>query len=63
MLAEIKEQKLLVARGIVGLFPAVSDRDDIIVLNEDANKEIGKLHGIRQQVYEDTYNCLCTFCV
>ena len=57
MLAEIKEQKLLVARGIVGLFPAFSDCDDIIVLNEDASEEIGKLYGIRQQVYLHACSC------
>lgn len=51
LLNEITENKLLQARGIVGLFRAVSEGDDIILLSSNCdNKEIGRLHGIRQQV-------------
>ncbi len=50
LLTEIKEKRLLQARGIVGLFPAFSENDDIIILSSDGSGEIGRLHGLRQQV-------------
>ncbi len=50
LLKSITKNNLLQARGIVGLYPAVSFGDDIILLNDDHETEIGRLYGIRQQV-------------
>lgn len=50
LLAEIQDQQLLQAHGVVGLFPAVSDGDDIVVMATNNGEEIGRLYGLRQQV-------------
>jgi 5-methyltetrahydrofolate--homocysteine methyltransferase len=39
-LKEIIDRKLLTARGVFGLFPAVSDGDDVIVFSDKSKKEI-----------------------
>ena len=50
MLKMIVEKKLLKAHGVVGLFPAYSDGDDIRVLDvDDHSKTIDTLYGLRQQ--------------
>ena len=50
MLEKIVTEDLLKAHGIVGLFPASAEGDDITVYDEEGSKVIGKLHGLRQQV-------------
>ncbi|XP_064402589.1 methionine synthase-like isoform X2 [Halichondria panicea] len=64
LLTKIKEKRLLQARGIVGLFPAYSENDDIIILSSDGSGEICRLHGLRQQVQkekEDSSMCISDF--
>lgn len=39
------------ARGVIGLFPAYSDGDDVKVLNEDKSDVLATFYGLRQQVY------------
>lgn len=51
MLQNIIDNKLLKAHGVVALLPACSNGDDIELLSEDRCAVIGKLHGLRQQVY------------
>lgn len=50
MLKKIVKERLLVARGVVGLFPARTRGDDIVVLSEDSASSVGVLYGLRQQV-------------
>lgn len=50
MLKKIAKEGLLVAHGVVGLFPARSRGDDIVVLSEDSGSSTGVLYGLRQQV-------------
>ncbi len=49
MLEQIVAQKWLIARGVVGLFPAASAGDDILVLSEDRRQVRAVLHHLRQQ--------------
>ncbi|NOT35767.1 MAG: methionine synthase [Saprospiraceae bacterium] len=49
MLNEIISNNSIAARGIVGIFPAQSKDDDIILLDKD-NQEFMKLYHLRQQV-------------
>lgn len=48
MLALIVEQTLLQARAVIGLFPAASQEDDILIFN-NAGKEIGRFSFLRNQ--------------
>ena len=50
MLTKIVEQNLLQAHGVVAIFPAHSEGDDIVVLSEDRGTKLGVLYGLRQQV-------------
>ena len=51
MLDDIIAEGLLSAHGVVGLFPANSVGDDIVVYNDSDSREVkGTLHGLRQQV-------------
>ena len=50
MLEVMCEEKSLRAHGIVGIYPAYSDNDDIKVLSEDRSKILMTFHGLRQQV-------------
>jgi 5-methyltetrahydrofolate--homocysteine methyltransferase len=72
MLNEIVANKLLTARGIVGIFPAGARGDDIDLYpaeNGDVNNcnkaPVATLHGLRQQAEKDmageTYLCLSDF--
>ncbi len=55
MLAEIIEKKLLQLRGIVGIYPANSCGDDIVVYeNEDRTSRRCTFYTIRQQAEKDT---------
>ncbi|KAL5463871.1 hypothetical protein EMCRGX_G032815 [Ephydatia muelleri] len=62
MLKKIVKERLLVARGVVGLFPARTRGDDIVVLSEDSASSVGVLYGLRQQAVKDSgaaEPCLC----
>jgi 5-methyltetrahydrofolate--homocysteine methyltransferase len=51
MLQEIVAQNALEARGVVGIWPANSDGDDIVVYaDETRTTEIARLHSLRQQM-------------
>ena len=50
VLAMICEDKTVKAHGIIGLFPAYSFGDDVVILNEMKTDEIATLYGLRQQV-------------
>jgi 5-methyltetrahydrofolate--homocysteine methyltransferase len=54
LLARIREEKLLVARGVYGFWPAASDGDDL-VLFEDAERrrELARFPMLRQQRARD----------
>jgi 5-methyltetrahydrofolate--homocysteine methyltransferase len=50
MLSEIIREKMLIANGVIGLWPANSDGDDIILYtDEKRNREYGRFHHLRQQ--------------
>ena len=50
MLDEIVEQKWLRANAVVGLFPANSDGEDVVIYSaEDDKEEIARYRGLRQQ--------------
>ena len=60
MLARIVEERWISPRAVVGLWPAVAEGEDIVVLDpEDEATEIGRIHCLRQQMVrdrEDRYN-------
>uniref|UniRef100_A0A1X7U4P4 Methionine synthase n=1 Tax=Amphimedon queenslandica TaxID=400682 RepID=A0A1X7U4P4_AMPQE len=66
LLNRIIKEKLLIARGVVGIFKAVRDGDDIKILSEE-NTTIATLYGLRQQVEKASmsttgpYMCLSDF--
>jgi 5-methyltetrahydrofolate--homocysteine methyltransferase len=50
MLDEIIRKKMLKANGVIGIWPAGSDGDDIILYtDENRNREYGRFHHLRQQ--------------
>ena len=50
MLARIIDEKLLMAKGVYGLFPAASEGDDIVVYADESRSiERCRLHTLRQQ--------------
>ncbi|MES1924215.1 B12-dependent methionine synthase [Salinisphaera sp. T31B1] len=49
MLETIVEEKWLTARGVAGLFPAVTIGDDIHVLTDDRSETVEVIHNLRQQ--------------
>jgi len=50
MLEEIKENGLVKPRGVIGLFPANSHGDDIVLFKDDSRKEVlTKIPMLRQQ--------------
>ena len=50
MLDEIIENKWLTANAVVGIYPANSDGEDVIIYDpEDDSKEIARYKGLRQQ--------------
>ena len=60
----IVEQKLLTANGVVGLFPAYSDGDDIKILDiDDHSKIIDTLYGLRQQAERQVDQGGVTLCL
>jgi 5-methyltetrahydrofolate--homocysteine methyltransferase len=64
-LDEIIERKMLQANAVVGIWPANTDGDDIVLFEDEARqKEIGRFYHLRQQEKkkEGTYNlCLSDF--
>ncbi|MEM8855974.1 MAG: methionine synthase, partial [Pseudomonadota bacterium] len=52
MLKEMVADKWLTAKGVIGLWPAQADGDDIIVYGEDGG-ETARLHTLRQQIARD----------
>ena len=65
MLERIIRQKWLLAKGVIGLFPANSDGDDIIVYEDESRqKETHRLINVRQQRQKSKglpYYCLSDF--
>ncbi|SER04514.1 methionine synthase (B12-dependent) [Solimonas aquatica] len=50
MLDRIIEEQWLSANGVIGLFPARSEGDDIIVYTDESySQELSRLHNLRQQ--------------
>jgi len=51
MLARIIEERWFQARGVVGLWPANSDGDDIVIWTDETRREeAARLHTLRQQM-------------
>ncbi len=50
MLSKIIDEKWIKANGIVGIFPAKSETDDIIIYDENRNKVININYNLRQQI-------------
>lgn len=67
MLKDIIENKKLVAKGVMAIYPAAQvDEDDIAVYeDEEKTKEIGRYYGLRQQAEKmdpyDPYYCVSDF--
>ena len=54
MLDRIVQEGLFQASGVVGLWPANSDGEDIILYTDDSRStELGRLHTLRQQMLKD----------
>jgi 5-methyltetrahydrofolate--homocysteine methyltransferase len=55
MLEQMVEENWLKPRGVVGLWPAQRDGDDIVVYSDDSrDQSVGKFFGIRQQIKKDS---------
>ena len=64
MLKTIVDEKLLQANGVVGLFPAYSDGDDIRILDiDDHTTVIDTLFGLRQQAERQVDQGGVTLCL
>ena len=50
VLNTICQDKPVKAHGVIGLFPAYSLGDDVVVLNDMKTERIATLYGLRQQV-------------
>ena len=60
MLADLIDNKRLRARAVIGLWPANSDGDDIIVYTDESRtEELARLHHMRQQVQKRGGDGLC----
>ncbi|WP_237056719.1 methionine synthase [Microbulbifer sediminum] len=60
MLQQIIDKKLLRARAVIGLWPANSDGDDVVVYSDDSRTtELARLHHMRQQVQKRGGDGLC----
>jgi len=49
MLKTIVEKKWLTLKAVIGLFPALSDGEDIVVFHYDTNEELGRIYNLREQ--------------
>ncbi|HEV2531889.1 methionine synthase, partial [Phenylobacterium sp.] len=57
MLAKMIQEGLVEARGVIGFWPANADGDDIVLYADEArDREIGRLHTLRQQMLKDGPN-------
>jgi len=55
LLDEIINNNLLCAKGVIGFWPANSDKDDIVLFNNDKrNSKLAIFHSIRQQASHST---------
>jgi 5-methyltetrahydrofolate--homocysteine methyltransferase len=55
MLDEMTEKKMVKANGVIGLWPANSEGDDIILFaDETRNRELGRFYHLRQQEKKKT---------
>ena len=64
LLRRIIDEKVLTAHGVVGLWPANSRGDDIVVFKDETRRdELGVFHGLRQQISkrEGANFCLSDF--
>jgi 5-methyltetrahydrofolate--homocysteine methyltransferase len=65
MLDEIIDKKMLTANGVVGIWPANSDGDDIILYaDETRSEELGRFYHLRQQEKRKpgtSYYCLSDY--
>ncbi len=65
MLKQIVAEKWLTAKGVIGLWPANSDGDDVVIYGDDSrSKEISRQYHLRQQVEKRTgraNDCLADF--
>ncbi len=61
LLQHIIDDKLLSARGVYGFFPAVSDGDDISVLDDSREHERARFFLLRQQGERAECHCLSDF--
>ncbi|MFI2809810.1 MULTISPECIES: methionine synthase [unclassified Microbulbifer] len=60
MLQQIIDKKLLRARAVIGLWPANSDGDDVVVYSDESRTtELARLHQMRQQVQKRGGDGLC----
>ena len=55
LLARIIKDKLLIARGVVGIYRAVRNGDDIRILSQEEDDIIATMYGLRQQVTVISY--------
>ncbi|MEQ8712802.1 MAG: methionine synthase [Cyclobacteriaceae bacterium] len=49
MLDDIIINKSLIARAVIGIYPANADGEDAIIWNEDRSEEVTRFHFLRQQ--------------
>lgn len=66
MIHTIISENQITAKGVIGIFPAYSEGDDIRVLNEDKTEVKGTLYGLRQQAekigdLDQPYLCMSDF--
>ncbi len=65
MLKTIVEEKWLIAKGVVGFWPANADGDDVVLYTGDnRNEELSRVHFLRQQVQKRegrANDCLADF--
>lgn len=50
MIHKLCSERSIQARGVIGLFPAYRDGDDVKMMNEGKSDVIATLCGLRQQV-------------
>lgn len=65
MLKQIVDEKWLTAKGIVGIWPANADGDDVVLYTGDnRNEELSRVHFLRQQIHKRegrTNDCLADY--
>ena len=64
MLDKILDEKLFIAKGIFGIFPANSNEEDDILLYDEAGNQISQFRTLRQQLKKSAgkkYNALSDF--